>query len=93
MEQSEFVGLLDQALSSGADTSQFRRISGALAGSKGAKANVNSLSLVDTVRPQDRLDAQQVITYLKDLLQCEGRVQDPIDDIQAIFDKILRWKR
>jgi hypothetical protein len=32
VEQSEFVGLLDQALASGADTSQFRRISGALAG-------------------------------------------------------------
>jgi hypothetical protein len=30
---------------------------------------------------------------MKELLACEKRVEDPNDDIQAIFDKITAWKQ
>ena len=56
VEQEEFVGLLDAALGSGADTSQFQRVSGS-ARTNGkqegaaAKPGSNSLTLIDTVRP------------------------------------------
>ena len=87
-------------MSSNADTSQYSKISGALKGpggkAKGAvqkpKEGGASVTLVDTVRPEDRLTHGEVIEHLKGLAQCENRVQDPIDDIQLIFEKIQAWK-
>ena len=34
-----------------------------------------------------------MIGYLKELVACDGRVEDPIEEIKAIFDKILKWKQ
>jgi hypothetical protein len=41
--------------------------------------------MVDTVKPEDRMNSADVIAAFKELLACENRVQDPIDDIQLIF--------
>jgi hypothetical protein len=38
------------------------------------------------------MDAAGTIKYLKELLVCESRVSDPLDDIQLIFEKIQTWK-
>ena len=52
-----------------------------------------TLNLVDTINPQDRLNAKQSINYMKELLEVEKRVEDPHDDIEKIFDKITAWKK
>jgi hypothetical protein len=44
------------------------------------------------VAQKDRMDAKGTIFYLKELLACESRVNDPLDDIQLIFEKIQTWK-
>jgi len=99
IEQDEFVGMVERAMNSSADTGQYSKISGALKPPGKAKGAVQkpkeggaSVTMVDTVRPEDRLKASEVIEHLKGLAQCENRVQDPIDDIQAIFQKIQAWK-
>ena len=45
------------------------------------------------VRQKDRLNADEVVAYLKELINCKKRVKDPKDDIEAIFMKILAWKK
>lgn len=89
-------------MNSQADTSQYSKISGALkppgksGGGKAAvakKEGAVTITMVDTVRPEDRLKHNEVIDHLKGLAQCENRVQDPIDDIQLIFEKIQKWKQ
>jgi len=44
------------------------------------------------VRPQDRCTSKEIVKYLQELVDCENRVQEPIDEIQAIFEKIHAWK-
>ena len=58
-----------------------------------AAPKVETLNLVDTVNPKDRINAQQSIDYMKELLACEKRVEEPTDDIQEIFNKITAWKQ
>lgn len=48
--------------------------------------------LKDLVKKKDRLTHDEVIAYLHDLLECAKRIQDPLDDIETIFNKILAWK-
>ena len=49
-------------------------------------------SLVDLVKKQDRLNCEQVIGYLNELLAAQARLDDPLDDIEQIFNKIQAWK-
>jgi len=51
------------------------------------------LSLVSLVNLKDRLSSAQVIEYLKKLVQVQAKVSDPLDDIEAIFNKIQKWKQ
>ena len=95
IEQNEFISLLDNALGSFADTTQFQRISGAIGGKPGTakpQSKENSVTLIDTVRPEDRINPDQLIGYLKGLMKVENDVKDPLDDIKVIFDKIQAWK-
>lgn len=49
--------------------------------------------MLTLVAKKDRLNSTHVIAYLKLLLDAHRRVQDPLDDIQRIFNKILAWKK
>jgi len=51
------------------------------------------MNLMRLVAKKDRLNSQHVVAYLKLLLDTHQRVQDPLDDIETIFNKILVWKR
>jgi len=57
-----------------------------------AKASGKTVTLVETVLPEDRLTHEEVIGFMKELIRVENIVNDPIDDIQAIFEKIKEWK-
>jgi len=88
IEDSEFVNLIEGALNSNADTSQFQRISGALGGPAGgskkqpkAADSKNSVTLVDMVKPEHRLKSKEVIDYFKKLLIVENRIDTPTDEI------------
>ena len=48
--------------------------------------------LKDLVKKKDRLSHEEVVAYLHDLLECAKRIEDPLDDIERIFNKILVWK-
>ena len=48
--------------------------------------------LKDLVKKKDRLSHEEVVAYLHDLLECAKRIEDPLDDIETIFNKILVWK-
>jgi hypothetical protein len=50
-------------------------------------------SLVDLVKKKDRLTCEQVVGYLQDFLATQARLQDPLDDIESIFNKIQDWKK
>jgi hypothetical protein len=39
----------------------------------------------EMVKAEDKMDSAMIIKAYKDLLSCENRIQDPIDDIQMIF--------
>jgi len=84
---------------SSADTSQFQRISGALGGAGGSKKqpkaadSKNSVTLLDMVKSEHRLNSSEVIEHFKKLLIVENRIDTPTDEIQIIFDKILQWKK
>lgn len=98
VEQNDFVRLVEEAARSNADTSQFKRISGALGKpmvplKPAQKSGANSVTMLDTILPQHRLTHEDVVAYLKQLIAAEGRVKQPTDDIKAIFDKIQRWKQ
>jgi len=58
----------------------------------GKKALKQPKELKDLIKKKDRLTCDEVIAYLHDLLECKVRVQDPLDDIEKIFDKICAWK-
>ena len=45
---------------------------------------MDKFSMVDFVREQDKLNAVQVTEYLKNLAEWESKIEDPIDEIQAI---------
>jgi hypothetical protein len=51
------------------------------------------LSLCSLVNLKDRLSSTQVVDYLKTLVQTQAKVSDPLDDIEAIFTKIQKWKQ
>ena len=51
------------------------------------------LSLVSLVNLKDQLSSSQVIDYLKVLISVQAKVSDPRDDIEAIFNKIQKWKQ
>lgn len=99
IEQDEFCRLIDMAAASMEDTSVFAKVSGSVGGKtdarramEEAKKSGNTVTLPMTVLPEDRMDAQGTISYLKALLMCESRVSDPLDDIEMIFEKIQKWK-
>jgi hypothetical protein len=101
VEQKEFVELIENAMIYTTDAPISPRSEGAPAAARGSPQRKNqdaapkpeTLNLVDTVNPEDRLNAKQSITYMKELLEVEKRVDDPHDDIEAIFDKITAWKK
>jgi len=45
------------------------------------------------LRPEDRLNSKEVVGYLKALQEVQKKVKDPLDDIEAIFNKIQKWKQ
>jgi hypothetical protein len=95
IEQDEFVRLLDMAYRSGVDTGAFSKNANAMTGSPKKQQTVKSAKTVtmpETVKPEDRMDSKSIIDAFKLLLATENRVQDPIDDIQLIFQKIQEWK-
>ena len=51
-----------------------------------------SKTLEEAVKPQHRMKHDQIIEVLKKLIQAETRIETPIDEIQAIFEKIRIWK-
>jgi hypothetical protein len=51
------------------------------------------LSLCSLVNLKDKLSSSQVIDYLKTLVSTQAKVSDPLDDIEAIFTKIQKWKQ
>ena len=92
VEQTEFVSLVEGAAASNAITIKYSKMKTIIGGDKGGEAK-NTIKYQDTVAPEDRVTHEQVIKYLKDLVTCENRVDDPIDDIQLIFEKIQAWKQ
>ena len=57
-----------------------------------AQKSAKSVTLPDTVKPEDRMDHTAIINAFKGLLAAENRLQDPLDEIQLIFEKLTRWK-
>ena len=49
--------------------------------------------LASLVKKKDRLKAAQTIEYLKEFLEVAERLGKPLDDVEAIFDKIQKWKQ
>jgi len=45
------------------------------------------------VLPEHRVNSAEVIQFIEKLLEFERTVDDPIEEIQAIFEKILKWKQ
>jgi len=108
VEQKEFVELIENAMiytnsdqlpssPRGGDSPQPVNSKAKRASPKGKNQDAApmpaTLNLVDTINPQDRLNAKQSIAYMKELLLVEKRVEDPHDDIENIFDKITAWKQ
>jgi hypothetical protein len=64
------------AYRSGVDTDTFAKNANAMTGKKsgGTVKSAKSVTMVDTVKPEDRMNSEQVITALKQLLACENRV-------------------
>ena len=50
-------------------------------------------SLVDMINPEHKMELKETVEYLRALIKCRDRLQDPRDDIESIFDKILKWKK
>ena len=48
--------------------------------------------MCDKVNEAEKLSAAEAIKYLERLIDAQGRVDDPEDEIKAIFDKIQAWK-
>jgi len=53
---------------------------------------VENQNLCCLVNQADKMNSKQVIEYLKMLLATEDKVKNPIDEIEAIFNKIQKWK-
>jgi hypothetical protein len=85
VEQSEFVDLVENAMDGPINlpAPKFSLDRGATSKLKNQDAapKVEVLNLVDTVNPKDRVNASQSIAYMKELLACLGRVEEPSDDI------------
>ena len=60
---------------------------------KTAKKPAPIRNLCDLVKKSDRMNHELVIDYLQSLIQCQQRLQDPLDDIETIFNKIQAWKQ
>jgi len=58
-----------------------------------AKKPAQVKNLIDLVKKRDRVAPEEVIKYLQELLQCQKRLADPLDDIEEIFNKIQAWKQ
>ena len=99
IEEQEFVSLLEQAAGSSADTSQYHRITGALGGGPAGKKQMkaadskNTVTLVDMVKPEHRIDSKGCIDYLRKLMITENRIDTPTDEITSIFEKVTTWKQ
>ena len=50
-------------------------------------------NLLSMVHKHDRLKSQHTIAYMKLLLDTYDRIGEPLDEIETIFDKILKWKK
>ena len=88
---NEFVGLIDQASATSADTSPFHRIVASL--HPGQFKDDPNAGKPDNgpqrlVRSEDKMDANAVVEFLGQLIETEKRVGDPVDEIKAIFEKI-----
>ena len=77
---------------SDADTSIYKKISGAGRGKKTGGAK-NTITLVDMVKPEHRINSKELIKHLDNLLSVNNSVGNPVDEIQRIFDKITDWKK
>ena len=61
IEQDEFVRLLDMAYRSGVDTGTFSKNANAMTGSpvkKQQTKSVKSVTMVDAIKPEDRMDSK-----------------------------------
>lgn len=45
------------------------------------------------MNPQHKMDKAETITQFKTVLEMDGRIKDPKDDLQGIARKITAWKR
>jgi hypothetical protein len=61
--------------------------------SKATLPKVTENPLCCLVNQRDRLKSKDVIAYLKKLIETASIIQNPVDDIEKIFNKILAWKR
>lgn len=66
IEQDEFVRLLDMAYRSGVDTDTYAKNANAMTGKKSGAVvkSAKSVTMVDTVKPEDRMNSEQVIAAL-----------------------------
>lgn len=50
-------------------------------------------NIVSMVNKHDRLKSQHSIAYMKLLLDTYERIGEPEEEIELIFEKILKWKK
>ena len=103
ISEEEFVKLVNDAKNSRVSTSQFQRINNAVSPQRqmtrkanvplGGKPMPKALTLTDTVLPHHRLTAQDMVDRFKRLLQIEGGIGNPLDEVETVFDKVTAWKK
>ena len=49
--------------------------------------------MLELVKPEHRINSEQLVEHLNKLLRIENRVEEPTDEIKSIFEKITAWKK
>ena len=101
----EFCNLLDESIKRDLDTRNIAKVPQMLNKKKMrdfAKPMANAqtknikdklIKKPDLVLKEDRIDAEEMVKWVENLIDCESRVNEPQDDIKMIFDKITAWKK
>ena len=70
---------MDQATSSGASTTQYKKVANAASGGGGGSPNkprmqADTVKYVDTVHPKDRMTSAEVIDWLNKLIEIDNHL-------------------
>jgi len=49
--------------------------------------------MLELVKPEHRINSEQLFEHIDKLLKIEDKVKDPTDEIKSIFEKITAWKK